>query len=75
MIFNYGFQNMSWDIIAKGNRYVLEKVTNLKHGSCILTCIASGRVIFSYTSYEKGLKDMAKREHEDILLDIQRYLY
>ena len=75
MIFNYGFQNMSDDVIAKGNRYVLEKVTNLKHGSCILTCIASGKIIFSYTSYEKGLKDMAKREHEDILLDIQRYLY
>ena len=75
MIFNYGFQNMSDDVIAKGNRYVLEKVTNLKHGSCILTCIASGKIIFSYTSYEKGLKDMAKREHEDILLDIRRYLY
>ena len=75
MRFNYGYQDMASDVIANGNRYTLEKITNLKEGSCILICKATNATISSYTSYEKGLKDMAKREHEDILLDIQRYLY
>ena len=75
MRFNYGFQNMSDDVIAKGNRYVLEKVTNLKEGSCILICKATNATISSYTSYEKGLKDMAMQEYRDTLLDIKEYIY
>jgi len=75
MRFNYGFQNMSDDIIAKGSRYVLEKVTNLKEGSCILTSLATNEVICSYTNLELGLKGLAVREYDDILLDIKEYIY
>ena len=75
MRFNYGFQNMSDDVIAKGNRYVLEKVTNLKEGSCILTSLATNEVISSYVKWHDGLNDMAKREYEDTLLDIKEYIY
>ena len=75
MRFNYGFQNMSDDVIAKGSRYVLEKVTNLKEGSCVLTCIANNKLIWTYTSFEDGLNDLAKREYEDILMDIKEYVY
>jgi len=75
MRFNYGFQNMSDDVIAKGNRYVLEKVTNLKEGSCILTCKATNEVVSSYVKWHDGLNDMAKREYEDTLEDIKEYTY
>lgn len=75
MRFNYGYQDMPSDIIAKGSRYVLEKVDNLKEGSCILRYISLNGVISSYSSYEEGLKDLAKKEYEDILLDIKEYLY
>jgi len=75
MRFNYGYQDMSDAVIAKGNRYVLEKVTNLKKGSCVLTCIATNKLIWTYNSYAKGLNDMAKREYEDTLLDIKEYTY
>ena len=75
MRFNYGFQNMSDDVIANGNRYVLEKVTNLKEGSCILTCKATNKTVSSYVKWHDGLNDMAKREYEDTLLDIKEYTY
>jgi len=75
MRFNYGFQNMSDDVIAKGNRYILEKVTNLKEGSCVLRYLALNKTVSSYTSYEEGLKDLAKKEYDEVLLDIKEYLY
>lgn len=75
MRFNYGYQDLPSDIIAKGSRYVLEKVTNLKKGSCVLTSLATNEVICSYTSYELGLKGLAVREYDDILLDIKEYIY
>lgn len=75
MRFNYGYQDMPSDIIAKGSRYVLEKVTNLKEGSCILRYISLNQIVSSYSSYEEGLKDLAKREYEDILMDIKEYIY
>jgi hypothetical protein len=75
MRFNFGYQNMEDAIIAKGSRYVLEKVTNLKEGSCVLTCIATNKMIWTYTSFEDGLNDLAKREYEDILMDIKEYIY
>lgn len=75
MRFNFGYQNMSDSVIAKGSRYVLEKVTNLKEGSCVLTCIATNKLIWTYTSFEDGLNDLAKREYEDILMDIKEYIY
>ena len=75
MRFNYGYQDMASDLIANGNRYTLEKVTNLKEGSCILICKATNETIYSYTSYKDGLNDMAKREYEDTLLDIKEYTY
>ena len=75
MRFNYGYQDMASDLIANGNRYTLEKVTNLKEGSCVLTCIATNKLIWTYTSFEDGLNDFAKREYEDILLDIKEYVY
>jgi hypothetical protein len=75
MRFNYGYQDMASDLIANGNRHTLEKVTNLKEGSCILICKATNETIYSYTSYEDGLNDMAKREYEDTLLDIKEYIY
>ena len=75
MRFNYGYQDLPSDIIAKGSRYVLEKVTNLKEGSCILRYISLNQIVSSYSSYEEGLKDLAKREYEDILMDIKEYIY
>jgi hypothetical protein len=66
---------MPSDIIAKGSRYVLEKVTNLKEGSCILRYISLNDIISSYSSYEEGLKDLAKKEYDEVLLDIKEYLY
>jgi|TARA_R110002012_G_scaffold274666_1_gene460997 mRNA degradation ribonuclease J1/J2 len=75
MRFNYGYQDMPSDVIANGNRHTLEKVTNLKEGSCILICKATNATISSYTSYEKGLKDMAMQEYRDTLLDIKEYIY
>ena len=75
MRFNYGYQDMASDAIANGNRYTLEKITNLKEGSCILICKATNATISSYTSYEKGLKDMAMKEYRDTLLDIKEYVY
>jgi len=75
MRFNYGYQDMPSDIIANGNRYTLEKVTNLKEGSCILICKATNKTISSYVKWHDGLNDMAKREYEDTLLDIKEYTY
>ena len=75
MRFNYGYQDLPSDIIAKGSRYVLEKVTNLKEGSCILRYISLNQIVSSYSYYEEGLKDLAKREYEDILMDIKEYIY
>ena len=75
MRFNYGYQDMASDVIAKNNNYILEKVTNLKEGCCILICKATNATISSYTSYEKGLKDMAMKEYRDTLLDIKEYVY
>lgn len=76
MRFNYGYQDMPKDVIAQGNRYVLEKITNLDNGKCcILTCLATSKVISSYANTQNGLNDMARREHEDILLDIKEYVY
>ena len=75
MRFNYGYQDLPSDIIAKGSRYVLEKVDNLKEGSCILRYISLNQIVSSYSSYEEGLKDLAKREYEDILMDIKEYIY
>ena len=66
---------MASDVIANGNRYTLEKITNLKEGSCILICKATNATVYSYTSYEKGLKDMAMKEYRDTLLDIKEYVY
>jgi len=54
---------------------VLEKVDNLKEGSCILRYIALNEIISSYSSYEEGLKDLAKKEYDEVLLDIKEYLY
>jgi hypothetical protein len=75
MRFNYGFQDMDKDTVATSNRYVLEKVTNLKEGSCILTCKATNEIISSYVKWHDGLNDMAKREYEDTLEDIKEYTY
>jgi len=74
MRFNYGYQDLPNDIIAKTSNYVLEKVTNLKEGSCIMTSIASNEVISSYVSHEDGLKAMAYREYKDKLNYIQEYI-
>tara|TARA_R100000908_G_C3656787_1_gene85925 strand:+ start:328 stop:579 length:252 start_codon:yes stop_codon:yes gene_type:complete len=75
MRFNYGYQDMASDVIAKNNNYVLEKVTNLKEGSCILTNMATNEVISSYTSIQKGLLDMAEREYADTLLYVKEYIW
>jgi len=75
MRFNYGYQDLPSDIIAKGSRYVLEKVANLKEGSCVLRYLALNETVSSYTSYEEGLKDLAKKEYDEVLLDIKEYLY
>ena len=75
MRFNYGYQDMAKDVIANGNRHTLEKVTNLKQGTCILICKATNATVSSYTCYAKGLSDMAWREYENPLLDIKEYTY
>jgi hypothetical protein len=75
MKFNYGYQNMPSDIIAMGDRYVLERVTNLKEGSCILRYISLNEVVSSYSSFEEGLKALAKKEYDEVLLDIKEHLF
>ena len=74
MRFNYGYQDLPSDVIAKTSNYVLEKVTNHKEGICIMTSIASNEVISSFVSHEDGLKAMAHREYEDKLNYIQEYI-
>ena len=75
MRFNYGFQDMNKSTIANSNRYTLEKIVNLKEGSCVLMSKASDEAISSYETWSDGLEDMAKREYKDILEDIKEYTY
>jgi hypothetical protein len=75
MRFNYGFQDMNKSTIANSNRYTLEKIVNLKEGSCVLMSKASDEAISSYETWSDGLKDMAKREYKDMLEDIKEYVY
>jgi len=75
MRFNYGFQDMNKSTIANSNRYTLEKIVNLKEGSCVLMSKASDEAISIYETWSDGLNDMAKREYEDTLDDIKEYTY
>jgi len=75
MRFNYGYQDMNKSTIANSNRYTLEKIVNLKEGSCVLMSKASDEAISSYETWSDGLEDMAKREYKDILEDIKEYIY
>tara|TARA_B110000285_G_scaffold96243_1_gene109804 strand:- start:198 stop:449 length:252 start_codon:yes stop_codon:yes gene_type:complete len=75
MRFNYGFQDMNKSTIANSNRYTLEKIVNLKEGSCVLMSKASDEAISSYETWSDGLEDMAKREYKDMLEDIKEYVY
>jgi hypothetical protein len=75
MRFNYGYQDMNKSTIANSNRYTLEKIVNLKEGSCVLMSKASDEAISSYETWSDGLEDMAKREYKDMLEDIKEYVY
>ena len=75
MRFNYGFQDMNKSTIATSNRYTLEKIVNLKEGSCVLMSKASDEAMSSYDTWSDGLEDMAKREYKDMLEDIKEYVY
>ena len=75
MRFNYGYQDMNKSTIANSNRYTLEKIVNLKEGSCVLMSKASDEAISSYETWSDGLEDMAKREYKDTLKDVKEYTY
>jgi len=66
---------MNKSTIATSNRYTLEKIVNLKDGSCVLMSKASDEAVSSYETWSDGLKDMATREYEDTLEAIKEYTY